>query len=55
MVCSSSEPGTVVTNGMSLRARDGTNINGGLLVGVNPADFEGADPLAGFAFQQRWE
>lgn len=55
VVCSSSEGGTVVTNGMSLRARDGANINGGLLVGVDPADFEGSDPLAGFDFQRRWE
>ncbi len=55
VVCSSSEVGTVVTNGMSLRARDGTNINGGLLVGVDPADFQSGDPLAGFDFQRRWE
>lgn len=55
VVCSSSESGTVVTNGMSNRARDGANINGGLLVGVSPADFESTDPLAGFAFQERWE
>ena len=55
VVCSSSEPGTVVTNGMSYRARDGANINGGLLVGVDPADFNGADPLAGFDFQKQWE
>ncbi len=55
VVCSSSEEGRVVTNGMSLRARDGANLNGGLLVGVTPADFAGSDPLAGFAFQARWE
>ncbi|MCD7757078.1 MAG: FAD-dependent monooxygenase, partial [Clostridiales bacterium] len=36
VVASSSEPGLLVTNGMSLRARDGVNINGGFLVGVNP-------------------
>lgn len=55
VVCSSSQAGGVVTNGMSLRARDGDNINGGLLVGVSPADFDGGDPLAGFDFQERWE
>ena len=55
VVCSSSEAGTVVTNGMSLRARDGANLNGGLLVGVDPADFSGGDPLAGFRFQRQWE
>ena len=36
-----------MTNGMSLRARDGANINGGFLVGVEPADFGSAHPLAG--------
>ena len=45
----------VVTNGMSLRARDGKNINGGLLVGVGPEDFPGEDVLAGVAFQEHWE
>ncbi len=55
VVCSSSENGTVVTNGMSHRARSGKNINGGLLVGVSPADFQGPGPLAGFDFQARWE
>lgn len=55
VVASSSEEGGVVTNGMSFRARDGENINGGLLVGVSPADFDGEGPLAGFAFQRRWE
>lgn len=55
VVCSASEQGGVVTNGMSLRARNGQNINGGLLVSVGPGDFEGSDPLAGMAFQRRWE
>ncbi len=55
VVCSASEPGGVVTNGMSCYARDGKNINGGLLVSVTPADFESHDPLAGMAFQRRWE
>ncbi len=55
VVCSSSEGDAIVTNGMSYRARDGKNINGGLLVGVEPADFGGAGPLAGFEFQRRWE
>ena len=55
VVASASGYGQVVTNGMSLRARDGSNINGGFLVGVGPADFGGDDPLAGVRFQQRWE
>ena len=63
VVASASETGGVVTNGMSRFARDGANINGGLLVSVTPADFGGAaagdplsgDPLAGVAFQRRLE
>ena len=57
VVASSSSPGQVVTNGMSLRARDGKNINGGFLVGVGPEDFcsFGSDPLAGVRFQEQWE
>ena len=55
VVAAASEPGQLVTNGMSLRARDGANINGGLLVGVTPADFPGGDPLAGVRFQEQWE
>ena len=44
-----------MTNGMSHRARDGQNINGGFLVGVGPEDFGSHHPLAGVAFQRRWE
>lgn len=55
VVCSASEQGGVVTNGMSYHARDGQNINGGLLVSVGPGDFAGGGPLAGMAFQRRWE
>lgn len=55
VVAAASGYGQVVTNGMSLRARDGGNINGGFLVGVGPADFGGNDPLAGVRFQEKWE
>ena len=55
VVAAASGYGQVVTNGMSLRARDGANINGGLLVGVGPGDFPGNDPLAGVRFQEQWE
>lgn len=55
VVAAASDYGQVVTNGMSLRARDGQNINGGLLVGVSPEDFGGDDPLAGVRFQEQWE
>ena len=55
VVAAASSPGQVVTNGMSLRARDGENINGGLLVGVTPEDFPGDDVLAGVRFQEQLE
>ncbi len=57
VVAAASEEERVVTNGMSLCARDGENINGGLLVSVTPEDFGGADgdPLAGVTFQRRLE
>ena len=55
VVAAASDYGQVVTNGMSLRARDGSNINGGFLVGVRPDDFGGDDPLAGVRFQEQWE
>lgn len=55
VVASASSPGYLVTNGMSYRARDGKNINGGLLVGVTPADFPDQDVLSGVRFQERWE
>ena len=55
VVAAASEQGALVTNGMSLRARDGANINGGLLVGVGPEDFPDDDVLAGIRFQERWE
>ena len=55
VVAAASAQGGVVTNGMSLRARDGANINGGLLVGVGPEDFPGGDVLAGVRFQEEWE
>ena len=55
VVAAASEAGRVVTNGMSELARDGENINGGLLVSVTPEDFGGTDVLAGVAFQRRLE
>ena len=55
VVAAASETGGVVTNGMSLRARSGENINGGLLVGVGPADFPEGDVLSGVRFQEQWE
>ena len=55
IVAAASEPGRLVTNGMSNFARDGRYINGGLLVNVTPDDFGGGHPLAGVDFQRIWE
>lgn len=55
VVAAASEADRAVTNGMSLYARDGENINGGLLVSVTPEDFPGDGPLAGIAFQRELE
>ncbi len=55
VVAASSEPDTVVTNGMSYNARNGENANSALLVGVGPKDFGGSDALAGVRFQQMIE
>ncbi len=55
VVAAASEAGRTVTNGMSFYARDGVNCNGGLLVGVTPADFPDGGPLAGIAFQRELE
>lgn len=55
VVAAASEQARAVTNGMSYYARDGRNINGGLLVSVTPEDFPGDSPLAGIAFQRELE
>jgi uncharacterized protein len=65
VVAATSEPGRVVTNGMSQYSRNERNANAGIVVGINPADYrqDGADaapsdpvhPLDGMAFQRRFE
>ncbi len=55
VVASSSEEGTVVTNGMSEYGRNGKNANSAVLVNVSPEDFESDDPLAGVRFQRKYE
>jgi uncharacterized FAD-dependent dehydrogenase len=58
VVAATSEPGRVVTNGMSQYSRAERNANAGIVVGVSPADFfaaERTDPLGGVAFQRRLE
>jgi uncharacterized protein len=54
VVAAASEPGRVVTNGMSQHSRNERNANAGLVVGITPADYPG-HPLAGIAFQRHWE
>ncbi len=58
VVAAASEPGRLVTNGMSQYSRKERNANAGMVVAVTPEDFPGdarANPLAGIAFQRRWE
>ncbi len=55
VVVASSQEGGVVTNGMSYRARDGEFANSGLLTDVRTEDFGSDDPLAGIAFQEKYE
>ena len=55
VVASSSDKNTIVTNGMSYRARDGKNANAAVLVNVVPEDYDQGDVLDGVAFQQKYE
>jgi len=54
VVAAASEPGRLVTNGMSQYKRAERNANAGIVVGITPADYPGG-PLAGIAFQRHWE
>lgn len=55
VVAATSEPGRVVTNGMSQYSRAERNANAGIVVGITPeVDYPG-DPLAGIDFQRKWE
>lgn len=55
VVAAASEADTVVTNGMSYRARGGTNANAALCVNVDSRSFGGGHPLAGVEFQRELE
>jgi uncharacterized FAD-dependent dehydrogenase len=57
VVAATSEPGRVVTNGMSQYSRNERNANAGIVVGITPDDFApyGDGPLAGIALQRHWE
>ncbi len=54
VVAATSEPGRVVTNGMSQYSRNERNANAGIVVGISPADYP-SSPLAGIEFQRQLE
>ncbi|MDP3084879.1 MAG: hypothetical protein Q8N44_14490, partial [Rubrivivax sp.] len=62
VVAATSEPGRVVTNGMSQYSRNERNANAGIVVGVTPQDYRQdgltsgpVNPLDGITFQRLWE
>lgn len=55
VVAAASEPGGVVTNGMSCHARGGKNANAALLVTLAPSDFPDSSVLGGMHWQQQLE
>ncbi|WP_431275145.1 NAD(P)/FAD-dependent oxidoreductase [Variovorax ureilyticus] len=61
VVAATSEPGRVVTNGMSQYSRNERNANAGIVVGIEPSDYPGweegrtGSPLAGIALQRSLE
>ena len=58
VVAATSEPGRVVTNGMSQYSRNERNANAGIVVGIDPSDFpthEGPPALAGIVLQRQLE
>ncbi len=55
VVAATSEPQRVVTNGMSQYSRNERNANAGIVVGIEPRDYPGTDPLAGVRLQRELE
>ncbi|MDB6163591.1 MAG: dependent oxidoreductase [Xanthomonadaceae bacterium] len=63
VVAAASEPGHVVTNGMSQYSRNERNANAAIVCGVTPHDYApygrlengDVDPLAGIELQRHWE
>jgi uncharacterized protein len=62
VVAATSEPGRVVTNGMSQYSRNERNANAGIVVGITPQDYRQdgqadgpVNPLDGIVFQRFWE
>jgi len=54
VVAAASEPGRLVTNGMSQYSRNERNANSAIVVGITPSDYPG-HPLAGIELQRRIE
>ena len=55
VVAATSEPGRVVTNGMSQYSRNERNANSGFVVGISPEDYGSDHPLAGIELQRELE
>ena len=55
VVAAASEPGRVVTNGMSQYSRNERNANAAIVVGITPQEDYPGDALAGIALQRHWE
>jgi uncharacterized FAD-dependent dehydrogenase len=57
VVAAASEPGRVVTNGMSQYSRNERNANAAIVCGITPEDYAryGEGPLAGIELQRHWE
>ena len=55
VVAAASQPGGVVTNGMSYSAREGENANSALLVTLKPEDFPYEGVLGGMLWQEELE
>jgi uncharacterized FAD-dependent dehydrogenase len=55
VVAATSEPGRVVTNGMSQYSRNERNANSGIVVGITPEQDYPGGPLAGIELQERLE
>jgi len=54
VVAAASEPGRIVTNGMSQYSRNERNANAAIVVGITPEDYPG-HPLAGMELQRKLE
>jgi len=55
VVAATSEPGRVVTNGMSQYSRNERNANSGIVVGIHPEQDYPGGPLAGIELQEQLE